>query len=59
MIADDNPPVQTNEEWLAFKAAWFYCLNADTKREYDLRWAKLINIYAYSVLESLEYLANN
>ena len=37
IITDDNPSVRTNEEWLAFEATWFYCLNADTKREYNLR----------------------
>ena len=59
ITTDNNPPVQTDKEWLAFKAAWFHCLNANTKREYDLRQAELINIYAYSAPESLKYLTNN
>ena len=58
-IIDNNPPVETNEEQLAFKVVQFYCLNADTKREYDLRQAEFINMYIDSAPEPLNYLISN
>ena len=59
LMTNDNPPVETDEEWHAFEAAWFHCLDAPTKHEYDLRWVALIDAYSHTAPESLLYLHNN
>ena len=58
-MTTDPKPVPIDEEWIQFETAWFHCLAAKSRREYNLRWAAFIDVYAFSAVEAVEYLHDN